>query len=67
MPSLKALTDYLNDLVTEVLLRLNKPVVWITPAGLKISLSTLKKVLTSSKLIQSSNPVTIIFTNCFFK
>lgn len=53
MPSLKALTDYLNDLV---LLRLNKPVVWITPAGLKISLSTMKfkSILTSTKLIKSS-------------
>jgi hypothetical protein len=60
MPSLKALTDYLNELV-KVLLRLDLPIVWITPAGLKINLSTLKfrKVLTHSKLIKSSKPVTI--------
>ena len=60
MPSLKTLTDYLNNLI-KVLLKLNKPIVWITPSGLKISLSSIKyeSKVTQSKLIPNSKPVTI--------
>lgn len=60
MPSLNNLTEYLNNLI-KILLKLNKPIIWITPSGLKISLSTMKfeNVVTKTKLIKSSKPVTI--------
>ena len=60
LPSLNSLTNYLNNLVN-VLLVLNKPIIWITPNGLTINLSTVKydQIRTSSRLIPSSNPVTI--------
>ena len=60
MPSLKTLTDYLNSLIN-ILLKLNRPIVWITPAGLKITLSTIKydNKVTQSRLIPNSKPVTI--------
>ena len=43
------------------LLVLNKPIIWITPNGLTINLSTVKydQIRTSSRLIPSSNPVTM--------
>ena len=60
LPSLKKLTDYLNSLIN-ILLKLNKPVIWITPNGLKINLSTIKfeSVKTTSRLLPNSKPVTI--------
>lgn len=60
LPSLKNLTDYLNSLVN-IVIALNKPIVWITPAGLKISLSPIQfeSKVTQAKLIPNSKPVTI--------
>lgn len=60
LPSLKKLTDYLNSLIN-ILLKLNKPIIWITPNGLKINLSTIKfeSVKTTSRLLPNSKPVTI--------
>jgi len=40
MPSLNKLTKYLNSLLV-ILLNLDQPIIWITPSGLKISLSTM--------------------------
>ena len=60
LPSLKLLNKYLDDLIT-ILLKLNSPIIWITPAGLKISLSNIKfkKERTTSSLIPYGKPVTI--------
>ena len=60
LPSLKILSEYLDSLVN-ILLKLNIPVIWITPSGLKINLSTMKfkKVRTASKLFPNSKPVSI--------
>lgn len=60
IPSLNDLTKYLNNMI-KVLLKLNQPVIWITPAGLKITLSTIKyeSIRTKTKLIKNSKPVTI--------
>ena len=41
LPSLRTLSEYL-DLLLTILLKLDLPVIWITPSGLKISLSNLK-------------------------
>ena len=60
LPSLRTLSEYL-DLLLTILLKLDLPVIWITPSGLKISLSNLKfnKIRTSSSLVPHGNPVTI--------
>ena len=60
LPSLKLLNKYLDELIT-ILLKLNSPIIWITPAGLKISLSNIKfkKERTTSSLIPYGKPVTI--------
>ncbi len=60
LPSLRILSDYLDKLLT-IILKLNKPIVWITPPGLKIYLSNIKynKIRTYSSLIPYGNPVTI--------
>jgi len=60
MPSLNKLTKYLNSLLV-ILLKLDQPIIWITPSGLKISLSTMvyTSELTKSKLVSTSKPVTI--------
>jgi hypothetical protein len=60
IPSLNKLTKYLNSLLV-ILLKLEQPIIWITPSGLKISLSTMvyTSELTKSKLVSSSKPVTI--------
>ena len=44
-----------------ILLKLDRPIVWITPSGLKISLSNIKyqKIRTSSSLVPHGQPVTI--------
>ena len=41
LPSLRTLSEYL-DLLLTILLKLDLPVIWITPSGFKISLSNLK-------------------------
>lgn len=60
LPSLKLLSNYFDGLI-KILLKLDLPVVWITPLGLKISLSTLqyKKERDSSSLLPYGKPVTI--------
>ena len=60
LPSLRTLSEYL-DLLLTILLKLDLPVIWITPSGLKISLSNLKfnKERTRSSLIPFGKPVTI--------
>jgi DNA-directed RNA polymerase len=60
LPSLKVLTNYLDELLT-ILIKLDSPIIWITPAGLKISLSNIqfKKERTTSSLIPYGKPVTI--------
>jgi DNA-directed RNA polymerase len=60
LPSLRILSKYLDSLLT-ILSKLNKPVFWITPSGLKISLSNIKyeQIRTSSSLIPYGKPVTI--------
>jgi DNA-directed RNA polymerase len=57
---LKALSDYFNDIIS-LLARLNLPVVWKTPAGLKLSYSNIKfkSIRTKSKLLPNSKHVTI--------
>jgi len=61
MPSLKNLGIYLDSLVT-ILAELNLPVIWITPAGMIIKLSTvkMKEIQTKINLIDKGrNKVTI--------
>jgi hypothetical protein len=60
LPSLKILSNYLDNLIN-IILKLDMPVIWITPLGLKISLSTVtfKSVRTRSSLIPYGKPVTI--------
>ena len=60
LPSLKALNQYLNSLVT-ILSKLNQPIFWITPSGLHVRLSTIefKSIRTKSKLYPNAKPVTI--------
>ena len=60
LPSLRILSDYL-DAMLRILLKLDLPVIWITPSGLKISLSHLKydNIRTSSSLVRNGGPVTI--------
>jgi DNA-directed RNA polymerase len=47
-PSLQVFKKYLDDLVN-VLLKLDKPVIWTTPTGMKISLSNRKFIKYESK------------------
>lgn len=60
MPSLNNLTEYLNKLI-DVLIALDKPIIWITPSGLRISLSNVlyKSKLTKTRIVPNSKPVTI--------
>jgi len=60
LPSLKNLTDYFKEIIT-LLNKLDLPVTWITPSGLKIKYSQikLKSIKTKTKLISNSRPVTI--------
>lgn len=60
LPSLRVLSEYLEELLT-ILLKLNEPVIWITPSGLKISLSNVKydHIRSSSSLLPYGKPVTI--------
>lgn len=60
IPSLKNLTNYFKDIIT-VLNRLNIPVTWTTPAGLKIKYQQIKfdRVVTKNKIISTSKPITI--------
>lgn len=60
LPSLKLLNKYIDQLLS-ILLKLNCPIFWITPSGLKITLSTIKfkEIRTSSTLIPFGKPVTI--------
>src|SRR5882724_6441508 len=60
LPSLKLLNKYLDQLLS-ILLKLNCPIFWITPVGLKINLSTIKfkKIRSTSSLIPFGKPVTI--------
>jgi hypothetical protein len=67
MPSFKKLGSYLDSLVT-IVAEFNLPVIWITPAGMKIKLSTVKmqEIKTKINLIDKGrNKVTIsdIITN----
>ena len=60
IPSLTELTKYLNKLMT-ILLKLDQPIIWNTPVGLKINLSSMefKAVETKSQILKSSKPITI--------
>jgi hypothetical protein len=60
IPSLRLLNEYLDSLL-EILSVLDKPIIWITPSGLKISLSNIKyeSIRTSSSLLPIGKPVTI--------
>lgn len=60
LPSLRILNEYLDGLLL-ALAKLNKPVIWITPLGLKISLANIKyeNIRTSSSLVPYGKPVTI--------
>ena len=49
IPSLHNLSNYLNSLV-DILLALDKPIIWITPNGLTINLSTIKYEKISKKI-----------------
>jgi len=69
LPLLNLLNNYLDNLLT-ILLKLDRPIIWITPAGLKFYLSNIKfkKERTTSSLILYAygKPVTIsIPTNKF--
>lgn len=59
-PSLKNLTDYFKELIT-LLNKLDLPITWITPSGLKIKYSQIKfkSIKTKTKLISNSRPVII--------
>nr|YP_009926571.1 hypothetical protein [Wolfiporia cocos]QNH92626.1 hypothetical protein [Wolfiporia cocos] len=54
LPSLKTLNKYLRDLI-KIITHFNLPISWITPAGMKINLSTVKlnKVRTNLSLVKS--------------
>jgi DNA-directed RNA polymerase len=59
LPSLQVFKKYLDDLIN-VLLKLNKPVVWTTPSGMTISLSNRKfKKYESKSLFIKKRSVTI--------
>nr|QWO71463.1 RNA polymerase [Termitomyces sp. T99] len=60
LPSLKLLTDYFNGMI-DIFSKLNLPVTWVTPSGLKISYTNMKFESTRIKanLLPSSNKTTI--------
>nr|QWO71472.1 RNA polymerase [Termitomyces sp. T70a] len=60
LPSLKLLTEYFNGMI-DICTKLNLPVTWVTPAGLKISYTNMKFESTRIKanLLPSSNKTTI--------
>jgi DNA-directed RNA polymerase len=60
IPSLTELSEYLNSLMN-ILLKLNQPIIWNTPVGLKINLSSMqfKAIETKSQILKSSKPITI--------
>nr|QWO71467.1 RNA polymerase [Termitomyces sp. K1Aa] len=60
LPSLKLLTDYFNGMI-DICTKLNLPLTWVTPAGLKISYTNMKFETTRIKanLLPSSNKTTI--------
>lgn len=63
LPSLKLLNKYLDDLIS-ILLKLNSPIVWITPAGLKISLSNIKfHPIKKEQALPWANP---IWKTCYY-
>ena len=60
IPSLKNLTNYFKEIIT-ILNKLNLPVTWTTPAGVKIRYQQIKfdSVVTKNKIISISKPITI--------
>ena len=60
IPSLKNLTNYFKEIIT-VLNKLNLPVTWTTPAGVKIRYQQIKfdSIVTKNKIINISKPITI--------
>jgi len=48
LPSLKILSEYFNSMI-DIFLRLNLPITWITPAGLKIRYTNVKFTTTKVK------------------
>lgn len=60
IPSLKNLTNYFKEIIT-VLNKLNLPVTWTTPAGVKIKYQQIKfdSIVTKNKIINISKPITI--------
>jgi DNA-directed RNA polymerase len=59
-PNLKSLVTYLNGMI-KLLYKLNKPIIWITPAGMKINLSSIKyqAVKTKTILFRGAKPITL--------
>ena len=60
LPSLKALNNYFNSIIT-MLVKLNLPITWKTPAGLKLRYTNIKfnAIKTKSKLVPGGKTVTI--------
>lgn len=60
LPSLKALNNYFNSIIT-MLVKLNLPISWKTPAGLKLRYTNIKfnAIKTKSKLVPGGKTVTI--------
>jgi DNA-directed RNA polymerase len=58
--SLKLLSDYLDEIL-KIILKLKLPVIWNTPSGLKVNLSTMQfeEIRTKSKLLETSKLITI--------
>ena len=54
LPSLRALSEYFDSLI-EILVNLDQPITWVTPAGLRIKYSNIKfhSVRTKTKLIKN--------------
>jgi hypothetical protein len=60
IPSLSKLTNYLNKLL-KIIMKLNMPIIWTAPSGLKISLSIrqFESKITQTNLVEYSKPITI--------
>ena len=60
IPTLRILVNYFNSMLG-IINKLNSPVVWISPSGMKINLSPIKfeKRKTKAKFLEKSKPITI--------